>query len=289
MQRSLFALCVYVGSFASAFKTPMPRCRVPYMSVEPQWSRSLLRTQPGTPSAAKEVASRVAAGESSLNLVPLAFPFELDDFQLDALHALHNGQSVVVSAPTGSGKTVIGEIGCYLALARGQRVIYTTPLKALSNQKFSDLQLQFGRERVGLLTGDTCINREGDVLVMTTEVYRSMLLRDTQPDSYGDVDAGDRSDDRPGLARTTVDRSPLDGVGFVVLDEFHYMNDPSRGTVRACQYSPSAENPSVHFRSIEWFQRYVGIVAGMGRVLHPFTSINCTGCALCNHRQHKAG
>ena len=87
----------------------------------------------------------------SQELLPHAFPFELDDFQLSALEALVDGRSVVVSAPTGSGKTVIGELGCYLALARGQRVIYTSPLKALSNQKFADLQRQFGRERVGLL------------------------------------------------------------------------------------------------------------------------------------------
>ena len=135
----------------------------------------------GTPAIIDELIGRVAAGDSELALLPQVFPYELDAFQMDALDALHEGRSVVVSAPTGSGKTVIGELGCYLALARGQRVIYTTPLKALSNQKFSDFQRQFGRERVGLLTGDTCINRDGTVLVMTTEVYRNMLLKEAQP------------------------------------------------------------------------------------------------------------
>ena len=140
-------------------------------------------------------------------MLPSLFPFPLDEFQMDALRALDSDRSVVVSAPTGSGKTVIGELAVYMAMALGQRVVYTTPLKALSNQKFGDFQRQFGRERVGLLTGDTSINRDADVLLMTTEVFRNMLL---QPESD----------------------NPLARVSAVVLDEFHYMNDPGRGTVQ---------------------------------------------------------
>ena len=98
----------------------------------------------GTPAVIPALQQRAASGVSPMQYLPECFPFPLDGFQLDALEALHGGQSVVVSAPTGSGKTVCGELGCYLALARGQRVIYTTPLKALSNQKFYDLQQQFG-------------------------------------------------------------------------------------------------------------------------------------------------
>ena len=96
------------------------------------------------------------------------FPFPLDGFQLEAIDALNQGHSVVVSAPTGSGKTLIGEYAIYRALAHGQRVFYTTPLKALSNQKLRDFRAQFGNDQVGLMTGDLTANREAPIVVMTT-------------------------------------------------------------------------------------------------------------------------
>ena len=136
------------------------------------------------------------------------FGFPLDDFQLEAIAALNHGHSVVVSAPTGSGKTLIGEYAIHRALAHGQRVFYTTPLKALSNQKLRDFREQFGAHRVGLMTGDLTANREAPIVVMTTEIFRNML--------YAEID---HSDD------------PLEGVEAVVLDECHYMNDSQRGTV----------------------------------------------------------
>ena len=135
------------------------------------------------------------------------FPFPLDAFQQAALAAINRGQSLVVSAPTGSGKTLIGEYAIHRALAHGRRVFYTTPLKALSNQKLRDFRRQFGAKRVGLLTGDLSLNREAPVVVMTTEIFRNML--------YG---------------RSELD-DPLAGVEAVVLDECHYMNDSQRGTV----------------------------------------------------------
>jgi superfamily II RNA helicase len=137
------------------------------------------------------------------------FPFELDDFQKQAIAALNAGQSVVVCAPTGSGKTLIGEYVIHRALSRGGRVFYTTPLKALSNQKLRDFRHQFGVEKVGLLTGDLSLNRDAQILVMTTEIFRNML--------YGT---------EIGAVGTS-----LDGVEAVVLDECHYMNDRQRGTV----------------------------------------------------------
>ena len=137
------------------------------------------------------------------------FPFPLDPFQLDAIDALNQGHSVVVSAPTGSGKTLVGEYAIHRALAHGRKVFYTTPLKALSNQKLRDFREQFGHERVGLLTGDLSLNREAQVVVMTTEIFRNML--------YAEIDHPD--DD------------PLADVEAVVLDECHYMNDSQRGTV----------------------------------------------------------
>ena len=136
------------------------------------------------------------------------FPFPLDEFQLQAINSLNNGHSVVVSAPTGSGKTLVGEYAIYRAISHGQKVFYTTPLKALSNQKLRDFRDQFGSQNVGLLTGDMSLNREASIIVMTTEIFRNML--------YAEVDEDD---------------DPLEGVETVVLDECHYMNDPQRGTV----------------------------------------------------------
>jgi superfamily II RNA helicase len=137
------------------------------------------------------------------------FPFPLDGFQLQAVDSLNAGRSVVVCAPTGSGKTLIGEYAIHRAIRQGRRVFYTTPLKALSNQKFRDFKAEFGEENVGLLTGDISINRDALVVVMTTEIFRNML--------YGT---------RIGEAGTS-----MMGVEAVVLDECHYMNDKQRGTV----------------------------------------------------------
>ena len=136
------------------------------------------------------------------------FPFPLDDFQLEAIRAINSGNSVVLTAPTGSGKTLIGEFAIYRGLSHDSRVFYTTPLKALSNQKFRDFANQYGENKVGLLTGDISINREAPILVMTTEIFRNML--------YGEFDEFD---------------DPLENLESVILDECHYMNDPQRGTV----------------------------------------------------------
>jgi superfamily II RNA helicase len=146
------------------------------------------------------------------------FSFPLDDFQLEAISHLDAGNSVVVCAPTGSGKTVIAEYAVELAIRGGSRCFYTTPLKALSNQKLHDLQKKYGEHRVGLLTGDTSINRDAPVVVMTTEVFRNMLY---------------------GTAMGDVSKS-LHNVAFVILDECHYMNDAERGTVweESIIYSP---------------------------------------------------
>lgn len=137
------------------------------------------------------------------------FDFELDDFQKEAVKYIDEGKSVVVSAPTGAGKTCIAEHAIHRALEDGTKVIYTTPLKALSNQKFSDFGRKYGEDKVGLLTGDTSINRDAQIVVMTTEVFRNML--------YG-TNLGE-------LAKN------LQGVKYAVLDEVHYMNDEERGTV----------------------------------------------------------
>jgi superfamily II RNA helicase len=137
------------------------------------------------------------------------FPFDLDSFQLQAIDALNHGKSVVVCAPTGSGKTLIGEYAIYRALSENKRVFYTTPLKALSNQKFRDFRDQFGLDQVGLLTGDISINRDAAIVVMTTEIFRNML--------YG-TEIGDTG-------------TSLQAVQAIILDECHYMNDRQRGTV----------------------------------------------------------
>ncbi len=134
----------------------------------------------------------------------LTFDFEFDAFQITACHAVEDGKGVLVAAPTGAGKTVVGEFAAYFALQAGKKCFYTTPIKALSNQKYSEFVAKFGEDRVGLLTGDTSINGEADILVMTTEVLRNMLY------------AGSNT---------------LTNLGCVVMDEVHYLADKFRGAV----------------------------------------------------------
>jgi ATP-dependent RNA helicase HelY len=149
------------------------------------------------PTAADDARTRRHAFET-------ARPFPLDPFQARALDALDDTRSVVVAAPTGSGKTVVAEYAITLARAEGCKAFYTTPLKALSNQKFVDLTREYGADHVGLLTGDNSINGEAPIVVMTTEVLRNMIYA----------------------------ASPaLDGLRYVILDEVHYLQDPYRGAV----------------------------------------------------------
>ena len=142
----------------------------------------------GTPDALLQLRQTFLATRNiTVEQLAACFPYELDEFQMDALRGLVQQRSVVVSAPTGSGKTVCGEAAVYLGAAMGKRVLYTTPLKALSNQKFNDFCEQFGSERVGLLTGDVSVNRaNASIIVLTTEVYRNMLY-DVQDGSVSDV------------------------------------------------------------------------------------------------------
>ncbi|WP_183097744.1 DEAD/DEAH box helicase [Nocardioides pelophilus] len=133
-----------------------------------------------------------------------SYPFELDEFQVEGCRALEAGHGVLVAAPTGAGKTLVGEFAVHLAIETGRKCFYTTPIKALSNQKYHDLVARYGPERVGLLTGDISVNGEAPVVVMTTEVLRNMLY------------AGSRT---------------LIGLGFVVMDEVHYLADRARGAV----------------------------------------------------------
>ncbi|MGH3477482.1 MAG: DEAD/DEAH box helicase, partial [Nocardioidaceae bacterium] len=132
------------------------------------------------------------------------YSFELDDFQLRACRAVEDGHGVLVAAPTGSGKTVVGEFAVHLALHQDRKCFYTTPIKALSNQKYADLVARYGADQVGLLTGDNSINGEAPIVVMTTEVLRNMIY------------AGS---------------STLVGLGSVVMDEVHYLADQFRGAV----------------------------------------------------------
>jgi ATP-dependent RNA helicase HelY len=154
-------------------------------------------------------AERYKAAKDSRKLVALTdfqelLKFPLDDFQLQACRALATDNSVLVAAPTGAGKTIVGEFAIHLALSKDLKVIYTTPIKALSNQKFAELTKRYGSERVGLLTGDNNNNSDAQIVVMTTEVLRNMI--------YANSDS-------------------LRNLGYVVMDEVHYLGDRFRGAV----------------------------------------------------------
>ncbi|HLX40760.1 MAG TPA: DEAD/DEAH box helicase, partial [Ktedonobacteraceae bacterium] len=168
------------------------------------------------------------------------YPFPLDPFQLDAIKELSEGHSVLVAAPTGTGKTMVAEYAIWLAQQRNQRVIYTTPLKALSNQKYRDLRELFGMDAVGLVTGDIVEHSRASIVIMTTEVYRNMLLEegaDRFVDNTESPDGTDGTNSRHNLEdsdtpSTSKRRSALlANVGFVVFDELHYLSDAERGPV----------------------------------------------------------
>jgi ATP-dependent RNA helicase HelY len=161
-------------------------------------------TSPAERYAAARRRAASAARWPALIEFSAALPFDLDPFQRQACEALEQGTGVLVCAPTGAGKTVVGEFAVHLALLQGRKCFYTTPIKALSNQKFNDLVERHGVAKVGLLTGDNAINGDAPVVVMTTEVLRNMLYTGS---------------------------AALRDLGYVVMDEVHYLADRFRGAV----------------------------------------------------------
>jgi superfamily II RNA helicase len=175
------------------------------------------------------------------------FEYPLDEWQLEAGLQIKLGQSVITCAPTGAGKTVVGEIALRHAFEQGLNAIYTTPLKALSNQKFVELRQLFGPSNVGLSTGDMSINRNAPIMVVTTEVYRNMAWRETSSSS---IEGGSSRSDITGTSDNSSEQDIMDissmlqpsrkgeeDVSYlsknavVVLDEFHYMGQRGRGGV----------------------------------------------------------
>lgn len=141
------------------------------------------------------------------------FPFPLDPFQKHAVKAIHNGHNVLVTAKTGSGKTMVGEYLIHHCLKKGQRVFYTTPIKSLSNQKFHDLKQMF--PSVGILTGDIKYKPDAQILIMTTEILRNLLYKEGTQTAHLGITA----------------QISLENLGGVVFDEVHYINDRERGKV----------------------------------------------------------
>jgi superfamily II RNA helicase len=166
----------------------------------------------------EQVATRHTEQEIQTDIQAFAarYPFPIDDFQLEAMAHLADGQSVMVTAPTGTGKTLVAEYAVWLAQKNEKRVIYTTPLKALSNQKYRDMRILYGSGAVGLVTGDIVEHSSASIVIMTTEVYRNMLLEE--------------GSDRFGADATLFSKS-LSDIGFVVFDELHYLSDIGRGPV----------------------------------------------------------
>ena len=170
------------------------------------------------------------------------FRLKPDKFQIEAAQHLYNNEDNLVTAPTGTGKTLIAEYVINKNLEEGKKTYYTTPLKALSNEKYTDFCKLFGKENVGLMTGDIKVNKDAPVVIMTTEIYRNMLMGDSQEE---------------------LDKK-LKDVATVIYDEFHYMNDPERGEVweTSIMYTPSnvqqlllsatADNAPV---IVEWLNR----------------------------------
>ncbi|MEU2243418.1 DEAD/DEAH box helicase [Streptomyces sp. NPDC018338] len=162
-------------------------------------------TEDLTPAEAYAAAlARNAEQRTALAPFREMYGFDLDPFQIEACKALEAGKGVLVAAPTGSGKTIVGEFAVHLALGQGRKCFYTTPIKALSNQKYADLVKRYGADKVGLLTGDNSVNGDAPIVVMTTEVLRNMLYAGSQA---------------------------LSGLGYVVMDEVHYLSDRFRGAV----------------------------------------------------------
>ncbi len=147
---------------------------------------------------------RAEFAQTELGKFSATLEFPMDPFQLEAAEQLEDGHAVLVAAPTGAGKTIVAEFAIHLALAQGKKAFYTTPIKALSNQKYTDLVATYGEDQVGLLTGDTSRNPEAQIVVMTTEVLRNMLYADS---------------------------TTLENLGYVVMDEVHYLADRFRGAV----------------------------------------------------------
>lgn len=158
-----------------------------------------------TPSE-RYAASRKRAefSKTELGKFSSGLKFPMDPFQIEAAQQLEEGHAVLVAAPTGAGKTVVAEFAIHLAFSQGKKAFYTTPIKALSNQKYTDLVTAYGQEKVGLLTGDTSRNPDAQIVVMTTEVLRNMLYADS---------------------------TALANLGYVVMDEVHYLADRFRGAV----------------------------------------------------------
>ena len=194
--------------------------------------------------------------------------FQLDPFQIKAIEWIEKEHSLLVSAPTGSGKTLIAEKAVEKALSRGERVIYTAPIKALSNQKFRDFQERFGKDTVGILTGDVSINPDAPLLIMTTEIYRNCLFENT-------------------------DR--IQKIGWVIFDEVHYLDDPQRGTVweEALLFTPpeirilalSATIPNVQ-ELADWIrqihQRPIAVIEEAHRPVPLHFLFQCQGKILTN-------
>jgi superfamily II RNA helicase len=161
------------------------------------------------------IPSNTTPPTSGLDDPAIVYPFPLDIWQINAISAIHAGHNVLVTAKTGSGKTLVGEYQIAYSLKQGKRVFYTTPIKSLSNQKYNDLKHLFPHASVGILTGDIKSNPEADIVVMTTEILRNLLFKQATPTA----------------AIGTAGQISLSNVGAVIFDEVHYINDADRGHV----------------------------------------------------------
>ena len=182
------------------------------------------------------------------NEVAYTFPYKLDAFQEEGIYRIYKNENILITAHTGSGKTVLAIYAIFHCLKQNKKVIYTSPIKSLSNQKYAEFVEMFGKESVGIMTGDIKMNPDAPCIIMTTEILRNLLYKkieknanedigtasDTASDTALDTASGTASDTASGTASgTALDSTSIniDDVGIVIFDEVHYINDPDRGRV----------------------------------------------------------
>ena len=165
----------------------------------------------------------------------MQFPYKLDSFQLIGIKAIQDSEDVLITAHTGSGKTVLALYGIAHSLKKDRKVVYTSPTKSLSNQKYAEFSEQFGRENVGIMTGDIKMNPEAPCMIMTTEILRNMLMKHAEENDFSKNETNNDNQFQQKYSSSAFQQfyptMKIEDIEAIILDEVHYINDPDRGRV----------------------------------------------------------